>query len=32
MPLTAAELAEAQGLLDIAKCLVIQRLRQRLAA
>lgn len=31
-PLTAAERAEAQGLLDIAEYLVVQRLRQRLAA
>jgi hypothetical protein len=30
--LTAAERAEAQGLLDIAKYFVVQRLRQRLAA
>ncbi|MGB7160981.1 MAG: hypothetical protein WBD40_23170 [Tepidisphaeraceae bacterium] len=31
-PLTAAERAEAQGLLDIAEFFVVQRLRQRLAA
>ena len=31
-PLTPAEHAEAQGLLDIAEYLVVQRLRQRLAA
>jgi L-amino acid N-acyltransferase YncA len=31
-PLTAAERAEAQGLLDIAEYFVVQRLRQRLAA
>ena len=30
--LTAAERAEAQGLLDIAEFFVVQRLRQRLAA
>jgi hypothetical protein len=30
--LTAAERAEAQGLLDIAEYFVVQRLRQRLAA
>jgi hypothetical protein len=31
-PLTAAERAEARGLLDIAEYFVIQRLRRRLAA
>jgi hypothetical protein len=31
-PLTAAERAEAEGLLDIAEYFVVQRLRQRLAA
>jgi hypothetical protein len=31
-PLTAAERAEAHGLLDIAEYFVIQRLRRRLAA
>lgn len=31
-PLTAAERAEAQGLLDIAEFFVVQRLRHRLAA
>jgi hypothetical protein len=31
-PLTAAERAEAQGLLDIAEFFVVQRLRNRLAA
>lgn len=31
-PVTAAELAEAQGLLDIAEFFVVQRLRHRLSA
>ena len=31
-PLTAAERAEAEGLLDIAEFFVVQRLRHRLAA
>jgi hypothetical protein len=31
-PLTPAERAEAEGLLDLAEFLVVQRLRQRLAA
>ena len=31
-PLTAAERAEAEGLLDIAEFFVVQHLRQRLAA
>jgi hypothetical protein len=31
-PLTAAERAEAEGLLDIAEFFVVQRLRRRLAA